>query len=133
MTLYVVKCRHNLGAGPGICEPQPGVLVCPCLGPTKEPVGRLSIDEAGQLVWTALGVNGEPRAHHTFVALQKHNNRTVPVALAQAEKLAPTLHQGVGTFHVNRKNDRSGPAVHFRVQQLMDSALAGDEFIELSI
>lgn len=133
MTVYVAKCRHNPGAGPGICEPQPGVLVCPCLGPSKEPVGRLSIDEAGQLVWTALGLNGEPRAHHTFVALHRNNGRAVPVALARADDLTPTLHQGAGTFYVNRKNDSSGPAVHFRVQQLMDSALAGDESIELAL
>lgn len=105
------------------------MLVCPCLGPTKEPVGRLFIDEAGQLVWTALGANGEPRSHHTFVALQKLNNHTVQVALAQAEKLTPTLHQGVGTFHVNRKNDGSAPAVHFPRSATDEVALAGDESI----
>ncbi len=136
MTAFVAKCRHNPSAGPGVCELQPGVLVCPCLGKSSEraEVARLSVDPAGQLVWTALGVNGEPKAHHSFVAMRKQDGKQATfVPLEQSDHLVPVAQSGsgAGSFHVALKNDSSGKEVRIRVQDLMTAALAGEESVEL--
>lgn len=130
MSVFLAKCRHNPTAPAGICELQPGVVVCPCLGPSREFAGRLSVDDAGQIVWTALGINNEAKAHHTFVALRRGaDGRVSPVALARSESVTPNVAQGCFPFAL--RNDPVGVTVFIRVDELMARAIAGDEFVEI--
>lgn len=131
MSAHLPQCRHCPGTSAEICVIQPGMLRCPCFGRAKEPVGKLSVDDAGQLVWTALGKNNEPRAHHTFVALGRSKDNTLTtVPLASNQELdGSTLQGGSGMFQVKLKGEEA--TVSVSVIKLMESALAGDEFIYL--
>ncbi len=131
MSAHLPPCRHCPGTSAEICVIQPGMLRCPCFGRAKEPVGKLNVDAAGQLVWTALGKNNEPRAYHTFVALRRAADSTLTtVPLAYDQELdGSMLHGGSGAFQVKLKADSATASIS--VDELMSRALAGDEFIYL--
>ena len=132
MSGFLPVCRHkDPKAPPGpVCELQPGVLVCPCLGPAKDPVAKLYVDAAGQLVWTALGKNGEPSAHFTFVALRRAaDGKVEQVRLQQVSEVPLTTQEKVGVFSVQPVGDGSSAAIS--VTQFMEHALRGDEFVFL--
>ncbi len=132
MSGFLPTCRHkDPKAPPGpVCELQPGVLVCPCLGRDKAPVAKLSVDAAGQLIWTALGTNDEPRAHFTFVALRKGaDGKIEQVKLQQVSEVPLTTQEKVGIFSVQPIGDSSPASI--TVTHFMENALRGDEFVFL--
>jgi hypothetical protein len=129
MTVYLARCRHSPSSPVGMCELQPGVLFCPCLGSSAAPAGRLLVDEAGQLVWTALGPNNNPRAHHTYVALRKGpDGRTTAVPLATSKEVVADAQQGV--FRVHVRGEASVASI--RIDEFMRRSLAGEEFVHLA-
>ena len=125
MTVFLAKCCHNPNGPAGICELQAGVLICPCSGKVT---ATLSVDNTGQLVWTAQGPDGNARAHHTYVALRKEESGLKAVPLIKGE-LKPVSQQGAAVFPVTCADNT---AAVIRVDEFMRRSLAGDEFVELA-
>jgi hypothetical protein len=127
-----VKCRHAADqASEGLCVLPPGVLVCPCLGAPKDlsDAARLSVDDAGQIVWVAFDREGNPAAHQTFVAMRKNpQGQHEAVALTRAERLVPVKVNQEGRFLVT---DRQNQPCSFGVKEFMENAAAGEEFVTL--
>jgi len=131
MTTFLPNCRHrDPKSPPGICELKHGVLVCPCLGRNAKPVARLSVDDAGQLIWTALDDKDQPTAHFTLVALRRQvDGRTQQVRLTPVADVPLSTLNSTGFFSVQPQGEST--PVTITVKEFMERTLQGDEFVYL--
>lgn len=135
MSTYLPTCRHrDPKSPPGVCELQPGVLICPCLGRERAaPVASLSVDEAGQLVWRGLSSNDTPTAHFTLVALRLGaDGRPRPVRLKQVPEVPLNIHERSGYFSVQLQSPSDGDAeMRISIKHFMEQTLRGEETVLL--